>query len=190
MCYYSIPEKLINVIKAIYDKGGGNILYKGKLSSLFEFVTGVQQGCLLSPFPFPLATNWIMKNCEDNNDIQRTLEIFLGDLDFADDIALATSNRNQMQRKTSKMVETSSKIGLQINIPKTKILRINATFQEPILIGQHNLEDLDSFEYLGSKIDETGGTEADLKARINNTLLCRDLFFKQNPGIKTTDLHQ
>ena len=169
MRHYGIPEKLINVIKAIYDKGGGNVLYKGKLSSLFEIVTGVRQGCLLSPFLFLLAIDWIMKNCEDNNGIQWTLENLLGDLDFADDIALATSNRNQMQRKTSKIVETSSKIGLQINIPKTKILRINATSQEPILIGQHNLEDVDSFEYLGSKIDETGGTEADIKARINKS---------------------
>ena len=169
MRHYGIPEKLINVIKAIYDKGGGNVLYKGKLSSLFEIVTGVRQGCLLSPFLFLLAIDWIMKNCEDNNGIQWTLENLLGDLDFADDIALATSNRNQMQRKTNKIVETSSKIGLQINIRKTKILRINATSQEPILIGQHNLEDVDSFEYLGSKIDETGGTEADIKARINKS---------------------
>ena len=50
----------------------------------------------------------------------------LGDLDFSDDIALTTSNRSQMQRRTNLIAKTSKKVGLEINVQKTKILRINA----------------------------------------------------------------
>ena len=67
------------------------------------------------------------------------------------------------------IAETSKKIGLEINVPKTKILKLNANSQEPITIGDQILEDVDCFEYLGSKIDEAGGTLTDVKARINKS---------------------
>ena len=170
--HYGIPEKIINIIKAIYDKGGGNVMYKGKLSTFFEILTGVRQGCLLSPFLFLLAIDWIMKNCESKDGIQWCpfgKPKILGDLDFADDIALTTSNRSQMQRRTNMIAETSKKVGLEINVQKTKILRINAKSQEPISIGDQILEDVTCFEYLGSKLDEVGGTLADVKSRINKS---------------------
>ncbi len=164
--HYGIPHKIINIIKSMYEGGGGKVMFKGKLSDLFEIKTGVRQGCLLSPFLFLLAIDWIMKQCEAKDGIQWNLTDHLNDLDYADDIGLLSTTRNQMQRKTDKIADTSKKIGLNINIPKTKILRVNATFQQAIHIGETNLEDVSSFEYLGSKIDEHGGTDADVQARI------------------------
>ena len=55
---------------------------------------------------------------------------YLGDLDFADDITLTTSNRSQMKRGTNMIAETSKKVGLEINFQKNKILRINSKSQE------------------------------------------------------------
>ncbi len=126
----------------------------------------------MSPFLFLLAIDWIMKNCESKDGIQWCpfgKPKILGDLDFADDIALTTSNKSQMQRRTNMIAETSKKVGLEINIQKTKILRINAKSQEPISIGDQILEDVTCFEYLGSKLDEVGGTLADVKSRINKS---------------------
>ena len=164
--HYGIPIKIINIIKSMYEDGGGKVMFKGKLSDLFVIKTGVRQGCLLSPFLFLLAIDWIMRQCEARDGIQWTVTDHLNDLDYADDIGLLSTTRHQMQRKTNRIAETSKKIGLNINVPKTKILRINATSQEPIKIGDINLEDVSTFEYLGSKIDEYGGTNADVKARI------------------------
>ena len=60
------------------------------------------------------------------------------------------------------IAETSKKVGLEINVQKTKILRINAKSQEPISIGDQILEDVTYFEYLGSKLDEVGGRLSEL----------------------------
>ena len=134
--HYGIPQKLINIIKAMYEKGGANVMYNGKLSRFFEVQTGVRQGCLLSPFLFLLAIDWIMKNSADGRDgIQWTLNEHLNDLDYADDIGLLSTNRDQMQRKTDRVDNMSKKLGLHINIAKTKILRINAMSQDSIFLN-------------------------------------------------------
>ena len=107
-----------------------------------------------------------MKNCEFKDGIQRcpfSKPKILGDLDLADNIALTTSNRSHMQRKTNMIVETSKKVELEINVQKNKILRINAKSQEPISIEDQILEDITCFKYLGSKIDEVRDTLADVK---------------------------
>ena len=165
--HYGIPNKIVNIIKSMYTGGAGSVMFKGKLSPPFEIKTGVKQGCLLSPFLFLLVIDWIMKSCDPKDGIQWTLTEQLNDLDYADDIGLLSSNRTQMQRKTNKISEISGKVGLRINTQKTKILRINAATNDPIMLNEEELENVTTFEYLGSKIDESGRTDADVTARIN-----------------------
>ncbi|RTG89968.1 uncharacterized protein DC041_0008564 [Schistosoma bovis] len=49
---------------------------------------------------------------------------------------------------------------------KSKILRYNTTCTTPITVDGEDLEDVKTFTYLGSIIDEQGGSDADVKARI------------------------
>ena len=57
-------------------------------------------------------------------------------------------------------------IGLKINKQKTKILRINAGTDEPVTIEGEELGEAECFTYLGSVMDKSGGTDADVKTRI------------------------
>ncbi|VDP30744.1 unnamed protein product [Schistosoma curassoni] len=59
----------------------------------------------------------------------------------------------------------SAAIGLNINKGKSRILRYNTECTNPITIDG-DLEDVKTFTYLGSIIDEHGGSDADVKARI------------------------
>ena len=85
---------------------------------------------------------------------------------FADDLALLSHNHQQMQAKTSDLHHTSVQIGLTINKQKTKILRINAGTDEPVTIESAELGVVESFTYLGSVMEKSGGTDADVKTRI------------------------
>ncbi|VDO84347.1 unnamed protein product [Schistosoma margrebowiei] len=100
---------------------------------------------------------------EGKHGIQWTSRMQLDDLDFADDLALLSQTQQQMQEKTTSV---AAAIGLNIHKEKSKVLRYNTACTNPITIGGEDLQDVKTFTYLGSIIDEQGGSDADVKVRI------------------------
>ena len=130
-----------------------------ELSESFEMKTGVQQGCLLSSFLFLLVIYWFMKTTTTgrNNGIQWTLWTQLDDLDFADDLVLLSNNHSQMQDKTTLLETTSA---------GTELMKMNTTANTPVKVGGESIREVESFIYLGSVVDQQGGTDRDVTARI------------------------
>ncbi|CAH8843500.1 unnamed protein product [Trichobilharzia szidati] len=83
----------------------------------------------------------------------------LEDLDFADDICLISHKLEDMQAKSNKLAEEASKIGLQVNIEKTEVMKIPGQHhqqqqqqqQTTISINGRNLKETTSFTYLPGK---------------------------------------
>ncbi|VDP49199.1 unnamed protein product [Schistosoma margrebowiei] len=98
---------------------------------------------------------------EGKHGIQWTSRMQLDDLDFADDLALLSQTQQQMQETIS-----VAAVGLNIHKGKSKVLRYNTACTNPITIDGEDLEDVKTFTYLGIIIDEHGGSDADVKARI------------------------
>ncbi|VDP45433.1 unnamed protein product [Schistosoma curassoni] len=71
-----------------------------------------------------------------------------------------------MQIKTASVAAVSASVSLNIHKGKTKVLKFKAENSNPITLGGETLEDVESFTYLGSIIDEQGGSDADVKTRI------------------------
>ncbi|VDP83241.1 unnamed protein product [Schistosoma mattheei] len=71
-----------------------------------------------------------------------------------------------MQEKTTSVAAASAAVGLNIHKGKSKILRYNTTCTSPVTLDGEDLEDVKTFRYLGSIIDEHGGCGADVKERI------------------------
>ncbi|VDP17430.1 unnamed protein product [Schistosoma margrebowiei] len=90
----------------------------------------------------------------------------LDDLDFSDDLALLSQTKQQMQEKTISVAAASVAIGFNIHKGKSEIFRYNTACTNPITIDGEYLEDVKTFTYLGSIIDEHGGFDADVKGRI------------------------
>lgn len=166
--HYGVPEKITNIIRKSYEGMTCRIVHGGQLTDTLEVRTGVRQGCLLSPFLFLLAIDWIMKTSTDQkrNGIQWTLWKQLDDLDFADDLALLSHTQQQMQEKTNSVTDNSARLGLNINRGKSKVFKTNTTNETPITVQGEALEEVDSFTYLGSILDKHGGTDADIRTRI------------------------
>ena len=167
--HYGVPQKFVSLIRNSYEGMLCRVVHGGQLTKNFEVKTGVRQGCLLSPFLFLLAIDWVMTTTTSTgrNGIQWTMWSQLDDLDFADDLALLSHTHQQMQDKTTELQNTSTKVGLNIHRGKTQTMRVNATSNEPVRLDGDVLEEVDSFTYLGSKVSKQGGTGEDVRSRIS-----------------------
>ncbi|VDP44944.1 unnamed protein product [Schistosoma margrebowiei] len=101
---------------------------------------------------------------EGKHGVQWTSRMRLYDLDFADDLAFLSQTQQQMQEKTTSVAAVSATMGLNIHKVKSKVLRYNTACTTPVTIDGEDLEDVKSFTYLSSIIDEHGGSDADVKA--------------------------
>ena len=127
----------------------------------------VKQGCNMSGFLFLLVLDWVMRRTveDGNNGIRWKFTLKLDDLDFADDILLLSSTRQQMQNKNNKLNTESRRVQLKMNAEKMKILRINPTNQESITFQDQTIEEVQKFTYLGTMGCKEGGGMEDLKNR-------------------------
>ncbi|VDO62015.1 unnamed protein product [Schistosoma curassoni] len=107
---------------------------------------------------------------EVKHGVQWTDHNQLEDLDFADDLALLSHTHEQMQIKIASVAAVSASVGLNIHKGKTKVLKYNTENNNPITLDGETLEDVESFTYLGSIIDEQEGSDADVKARIEKAI--------------------
>ncbi|VDP71114.1 unnamed protein product [Schistosoma mattheei] len=103
---------------------------------------------------------------EGKHGMQLTCRMQLDDLDFADDLALLAQTQQQMQEKTNSVAAASAAVGLNIHKGKSKILRYHTVCDNRVTLDGEDLGDVKTFTYLGSIIDEQGGSDADVKARI------------------------
>ena len=90
----------------------------------------------------------------------------LEDLDYADDVNLISDRFADLPEKTDRPVVTAGVVGLKIKPRKTKTLRMNHRCTDCIRIEGEEVDDVESFVYLGSVLDELDGTEADIKRRL------------------------
>ncbi|VDP17039.1 unnamed protein product [Schistosoma margrebowiei] len=154
-----------------YDGLQRKVVHGGQLTDAFQVRTGVRQGYLLSPFLFLLVADWIMKTStsEGKHGIQWTARNQLDDLDFADDLALLSHTHEQMQMKTDSEAAVSASVGLSIHKGKTKVFKFKTENSNPITLDGETLEDVESLTYLGSIIDEGGGSDVDVKTKITKS---------------------
>ena len=85
---------------------------------------GVCQGCILSPCLFNLYAEYIMRNA-GLDEAQARIKIAgrnVNNLRYADNTTLTTENEEELKSLLMKVKEESEKVGLKLNIQKTKIM--------------------------------------------------------------------
>ena len=128
MVSYGIPDKLIRMVKILYEGSECAVLDEGVESEWCKVKTGVKQGDVMSGFIFLLVVDWIMRRTTENGNtgIRWKFMSKLEDLDFADDIALLSSTQQHAQVKATRLNKYVAQTGLRINKKKTEVLRINS----------------------------------------------------------------
>ena len=60
--HHGIPQKIINIVKALYDGFECAFVEEDATSEWFELTTGVKQGCIMSGFLFLLIIDWVIRH--------------------------------------------------------------------------------------------------------------------------------
>ena len=90
----------------------------------FKTGKGIHQGCILSPCLFNLHAEYIMRNAGLDK-AQGRIKIAgrtINNLRYADDTTLMAESEEELKSLLMKVKEESAKVGLKLNIQKTKIM--------------------------------------------------------------------
>ena len=145
-----IPDHLTYLLINLYAGQEATVRAGHGTTDWFQIGKGVCQGCILSPCLFNLYAEYIMWNT-GLDEAQTGIKISgrnINNLRYADDTTLMAESEEEL-KSLMKVKEESEKVGLKLNIQKTKIM-----VSSPITSWQIDGETIETetgFIFLGSK---------------------------------------
>ena len=144
---YNISTNLIQVIKNLYNKATGAVLFNGSIGEWFRTTVGVRQGCLLSPTFYNIFLERIMTGAlEDPDGTVSTGGRTITNLRFADDIDGLAGEEEELAKLVEHLDKASTACGMEISAEKTKLMSNNTSgINTEIKINGQKLETITSF---------------------------------------------
>ena len=119
-----IPDHLTHLLRNLYAGQEATVRTGHGTTDWFQIGKGVGQGCILSPRLFNLYAEYIMRNA-GLEEAQAGIKIAgrnSNNLRYADDTILMAEREEELKSLLMKVKEESKKVGLKLNIQKTKIM--------------------------------------------------------------------
>ena len=144
----------------------------------------VRQGCILAPCLFNLYAEYIMRNAR-LDEAQAGIKVswrIINNLRYVDDTTLMAESE-ELKSLLMKVKEESERVGLKLNIQKTKIMASG-----PITSWQidgETVETMSDFIFGGSKITADGDCSHEIKRRL---LLGRKVMTNLDSILKSRDI--
>ena len=158
-----IPDHLICLLRNLYAGQEATVRTGHGKTDWFQIGKGVRQGCILSPCLFNLYAEYIMRNA-GLQEAQAGIKIAgrnINKLRYADDTTLMAESEEELKSLLMKLKEESEKVGLKLNIQKTRIMASG-----PITsweIGGETVEKVSDFIFGDSKITADGDCSHEIK---------------------------
>ena len=157
-----IPDHLTCLLRNLYAGQEATVRNGHGTTDWFQTGKGVQQGCILSPCLLNLYAEYIMRNA-GLEEAQAGIKIAgrnINNLRYADDTTLMAESEEELRSLLMKVKEESEKVGLKLNIQKTKIM-----VSSPIISWQIDGETVLDFILGGSKVIADGDCSHEIKRR-------------------------
>ena len=125
--------RVLQSLKALYTNVNCSVRINGYLTDWFPVLSGLKQGCLLSPLLFNLFANDLGEAIDatglgiDINGVTGKLNMLL----YADDFALIADTEEDLQKLLNALSKWCKANEMPINIDKTKVVH----FQNPVLFS-------------------------------------------------------
>ena len=177
-----LPDHMTCLLRNLYAGQEATVRTGHGKTDWFQIGKGVHQGCILSPCLFNLYAEYIMRNAglEETQAGIKIARRYINNLRYADDTTLMAESEEALKSLLMKVKEESEKVGLKLNIQKTKIMASG-----PITSWEINGETVSDFIFLGSKITTDGDCSLEIKRRLllgrkamtnlDSILKCRDI---------------
>ena len=158
-----IPDHLTCLLRNLFSGQEATARTRHGTTDWFQIGKGVRQGCILSPCLFNFYTEYIMRNA-GLDEAQAGLKIYgrnINNLRHADDTTLMAEREQKLKCLLMQVKKESEKVGLKLNIQKTKIMA-----SSPITSWQidgETMETVTDFTFGGSKITADGDCSHEIK---------------------------
>ena len=176
-----IPEHLTCLLRNLYAGQEATVRTGHGTTDWFQIGKGVHQGCISSPSLFNLYAEYIMRNA-GLEEAQAGIKIAgrnSNNLRYADDTTLMAESE-ELNSLLMKVKEESEKVGLKLNIQKTKKMA-----SSPITSWQIDGERVSDFIFLGSKITADGDCSHEIKRHL---LFEKKVMTNVNSILKSRDI--
>ena len=119
-----IPDHLTCLLRNLYVGQEAIVRIAHGTMDWVQIGKGVRQGCILSPCLFNVYAEYIMRNA-GLDEAQAGIKIArrnVNNLRYADDTTLMAESEEELKSFLMKVKEESEKVGLKLNIQKSKII--------------------------------------------------------------------
>ena len=180
-----IPDHLTCLLRNLYAGQEATVRTGHRTTDWVQIGKEVHQGCILSPCLFNLYAKYIMRNA-GLDEAQAGIKISrrnIHNLRHADDTTLMAESEEELESLLMKMKEESEKVGLKLNIQKTKIMASG-----PITsweIDGETMKTVSDFILGGSKVTADGDCSHEIKRHL---LLGRKVMTNLDSILKSRDI--
>ena len=164
-----IPDHLTCLLRKLYAGQDATVRTGHGTTDWFQIGKGVCQGCVLLTCLFNLYAEfiiflslhheerWAGRSTSWNQIARRNIN----NLRYADDTTLMAESEEELKSLLMKVKEKSGKVGLKLNIQKTKIMASG-----PITSWEIDGETVSDFIFWGSKITADGDCSHEIRRRL------------------------
>lgn len=167
-----VDGKDIRVIENLYwNQRAAVKLPNGSMTETFDVERGVRQGCILSPLLFNIYMEQAFLPLPELDLGIKVNGAYVNNIRYADDTVLIADSQSSLQRLVDVVADESLRIGLRLNISKTKFMVVSRDHSavvrvEPLTVGDVCLERVQSYKYLGALVNEKWDPEVEIRSRI------------------------
>ena len=160
-----IPDHLTCLLRNLFAGQKATVRTGHGTTDWFQIGKGVRQGCILSPCLFNLYAEYIVRNT-GLEEAQAGIKIArrnINNLRYADDTTLMAESEEELKSLLMTVKEESEKVGLKLNIQKTKIMASG-----PITSWEIDVETVETvadFIFGGFRITADGDCSHEMKRR-------------------------
>ena len=161
-----ITDHLTCLLRNLYAGQEATVRTGHGTTDWFQIGKRVRQGCILSPCLFNLYAEFIMRKA-GLEETQAGIKIAMRNINnfrCADDTTLMAESEEELKSLLMKVKEESEKVGLKLNIQKTKTMASGPI--TPWEIGGETVKTVSDFIFWGFKITADGECSHEIKRRL------------------------